>query len=231
MATDTSETRTDVLMANIDARYRQVISSRVENFDGSQNRHEFRAALRYLEGMVDAIPSDSIWFLEIGAFKGLWALAFFELCRAAGKTPHYVTVTWVQHDPANQDIFKTKAFYDDQGVDFHLVDMNSTTEAARNEVTQIRSEFHLVLIDGDHTFPSVMADIANYGPLATQALLFHDIYTKDCGVRKAIEKSGIPLNIKISYGDIMGIGIHTPGIAFQGNAYPKKRFSFFGFGK
>ena len=51
-------------------------------------------------------------------------------------------------------------------------------------------------------------DIKNYSSLAEEYLLFHDINTIDCGVRKAINKSGTPLNINISYKHcLMGIGI------------------------
>jgi len=54
-----------------------------------------------------------------------------------------------------------------------------------------------------------MKDIKNYAPLASDLLIFHDINTESCGVPKAIQKSGITLNIRISYGDIMGIGIQN----------------------
>lgn len=197
MTTTPRESGADRIMKRLDERYRQVISNNIDNFDGSQNRHELGDALRYLEDVIASIPSNDIWFLEIGGFKGLWALAFWELCHAAGKTPHYVTVTWVQQDPANKDIFSTEAFYREQGAAFQLIDMNSTTPAARDAVDNIQSDYHLVLIDGDHSFASVMADISNYGPLATHALLFHDIYTRDCGVRKAIDKSEIRFSMNL----------------------------------
>jgi hypothetical protein len=121
----------------------------------------------------------------------------------------YVTVTWISKDPSNPELLKTRDYYHDNGHFFELIDADSTLQESSREAAGIKSSYHFVFIDGDHSYPSVMKDIRNYASLASDLLIFHDINTKDCGVRKAIQKSGISLNISISYGDIMGIGIRN----------------------
>lgn len=197
-----------MIIDEIDRLYRENISDHIENYDGSQNKEEFKASVEYLDGCIKKIEDKEIWFLEIGAYKGLWALAFNVLCRENNKTPRYVTVTWVDHDPNNQDIFNVKKLYEDQGLIFELINANSLLPETVDRVAAIEKAYHFVFIDADHAFASVMKDIKNYAPLAVNKLFFHDIHTKQCGVAKAIDKSGIRLNIKISYGDVMGIGIH-----------------------
>ena len=89
---------------------------------------------------------------------------------------------------------------------FKLIDGNSLDKSIIREAA--KETYHFVLIDGDHSYRAVRKDIDHYKPLADELLLFHDINTPKCGVRKAINKSKTKLNIEISHGDIMGIGIH-----------------------
>ena len=209
-----------MLLDHIDKLYRENISDHIENYDGSQNKEEFRECVEYLNGCIKNIKEKKIWFLEIGAYKGLWALAFKVICRENNKTPGYVTVTWVDHDPNNQDIFNVKKHYENHDLSFELINADSTLHESLKRVVAIRSTYHFVFIDADHSFPSVMKDIKSYAPLAVNKLFFHDINTKKCGVPKAIDKSGIRLNVKISYGDLMGIGIHNCSVE---NVPPAKK--------
>ncbi len=198
-----------MLLEKIDKLYAELISPDIENYDGSQNKAEFHDCIEYLDRRIREIDDTEIWFLEIGAYKGLWALAFNVLCIENQKTPKYVTITWISQDPNNQGLLKTRKYYHDKGDLFELVDADSRLEKSWQDVVAIKSSYHFVFIDGDHSFPSVVKDIKQYAPLATDLLIFHDINTKSCGVPKAIQKSGINLNIRISYGDIMGIGIQN----------------------
>jgi len=214
-----------MLVEKIDALYTAVVSPNVHNYDGSQNKEEFRDGIEYLNRRLQGIDSEEIWFLEIGAFKGLWALAFSILCELNNKIPKYVTVTWISQDPNNRDIFSTRQYFDDHGLFFHLVDANSSLPETVKKVRSISAAYNFVFIDGDHSFNGVMQDIKNYAGLATDLLLFHDINTRDCGVRKAINKSRVPLNLEISYGNIMGIGIKNCRVM---TPLPKKKgFPFF----
>lgn len=197
-----------MLLSEIDRLYSETISPDTLNYDGSQEKNEFRQCIEILSARIASLPEQDIWFLEIGAFKGLWALALKVICAHHGKTPHYVTVTWISQDQNNLDIYKTEKVYAQADLTFDLIDADSTLETTCKAVVAIRPHFDIVFIDGDHAFKSVMQDIKNYGPLAKDFLLFHDINTPDCGVRKAINKSGIHLNMSISYNpNLMGIGI------------------------
>ena len=212
-----------MLLDKINKLYAELISHNVENYDGSQNKAEFRDCIEYIDRRIRKINDKEIWFLEIGAYKGLWALAFNILCNENQKIPKYVTVTWISQDPNNQELLKTKKYYHDNCHFFQLIDADSTLEKSLQDVMAIKEFYHFVFIDGDHSFSSVMQDINNYSPLASNLLIFHDINTRSCGVHKAIKKSGITLNVKISYGDIMGIGIQNCKISV-----PKPQKKIFG---
>jgi hypothetical protein len=197
-----------MLLTEIDRLYSETISPNTHNYDGSQDKNEFKQCIEILSARIGGMQKDDIWFLEIGAYKGLWALALKVICAHHGKRPNYVTVTWISQDPNNLDIFNTEKVYTKDNLIYHLIDADSTLEKTRKQVIATRQLFDFVLIDGDHAFKSVMQDIKNYSSLAEEYLLFHDINTPDCGVRKAINKSGTPLNISISYKHrLMGIGI------------------------
>lgn len=212
-----------MLLDKINKLYAELISHNIENYDGSQNKAEFRDCIEYIDRRIREINDKEVWFLEIGAYKGLWALAFYILCNENQKIPNYVTVTWISQNSNNQDLFKTKKHYHDNGYFFQLINADSTLKKSLQDVMAIKKFYHFVFIDGDHSFSSVMQDINNYSPLASNLLIFHDINTKSCGVHKAIQKSGITLNVKISYGDIMGIGIQNCKISV-----PKPQKKIFG---
>jgi hypothetical protein len=209
----------------IDALYAGVVSPDVQNYDGSQNKNEFRDCLEYLDRRLQDIDRDEVWFLEIGAFKGLWALALSILCEKNKKTLRYVTVTWISHNPSNQDIFSTRNHFKEHGIYFELIDANSSLPKTVEQVKTTRNAYDFVFIDGDHSFEGVMQDIANYAGLATELLIFHDINTRSCGVRKAIDTSRVTLNLEISYGNIMGIGIKN--CRAETPSPPKRLFRFF----
>ncbi|MBW1865735.1 MAG: class I SAM-dependent methyltransferase [Deltaproteobacteria bacterium] len=214
-----------MLLTEIDRLYSETISPDTHNYDGSQDKNEFKQCVEILSARIGGMEKNDIWFLEIGAYKGLWALALKVICAHHGKRPNYVTVTWISHDPNNLDIFNTEKVYTEDNLIYYLIDADSTLEKTWSQVIAIRQLFDFVFIDGDHAFKSVMQDIKNYGTLAKEYLLFHDINTPDCGVKKAINQSGIFLNMSISYNhNLMGIGIkdcRTP-TAF------KKRRKFLG---
>ncbi len=188
--------------------YQELISTNLNDFDGSQHPDEFRQCLYALANNLSTIESKQVSFLEVGAYKGLWAIAHYVICRHNNKIPQYATATWMNHNSENQSLYKVKNFYESQGFKFDIVDGDSTKKETILElIDQSGNEYNLVLIDADHAYKSVMKDIRNYGPMAKDILLFHDIKTPKCGVAKAIKKSKIKLNLEISYGNIMGIGI------------------------
>lgn len=193
-------------LGKIDELYKKIVGGNVAGYDGSQNRKEFLDCLCYLNQRISEIDTVDVAFLEIGAFKGLWAIAFKVLCEQNNKRPFYTTVTWLAHNPENKSLLRVRDYYLAEKLSFRLIDGNSSDKSIVQEASS--GSYYFVLIDGDHSYNAVRNDIANYMPLAKRFLCFHDINTQKCGVRKAINKSGIKLNIEISHGNIMGIGIH-----------------------
>lgn len=187
--------------------YSTHISDNIENFDGSQVKEEFYdcvAVLNMLAGGYEGRFS----FLEIGAFKGLWALTMLCIARNHGIGVDYATVTWMDSDDNNQPLLKVRDYYHSLGMRFDLVDANSTLEQTRQElVDKVGDSFLFTLIDADHAYDSVMKDIQLYANMAREVLLFHDINTKSCGVAQAVKDSGVELDKRIIYAKIMGIGM------------------------
>jgi hypothetical protein len=213
------KTVTDVyskLIAPIDTSAPYAVS-----FEGSQKPFEFFQAWQVIGESLEKSEHPS--FLEIGAYKGLWAIAFFEWCKMNNKKGNYTTVTWMEHNPANEDLKKVIQHYTDLGCLITLIDANSQLSETSDMVKRHRiiscadlnpfdlSKFDLVLIDADHRYEGTMEDIKLYSPMG-KVLVFHDIRPQDatpnCGVFKAIQDSNIQLDVEIACsGDMMGIGI------------------------
>jgi hypothetical protein len=180
------------------------------SFEGSQKPYEFfNAWITIGEKLMN---EENPTMLEIGSFKGLWGMAFMEWCNLNNKRGEYCSVTWMQTNPANDDLLKVQKYYTDNGGSFKLVDANSQMVATKEEVLKFRDNYSFVFIDADHRYEGVKKDIELYSPLATKMLGFHDIRPKDMntdvGVYKAIMDSGIVLDKEIVDDDnTMGIGI------------------------
>jgi GT2 family glycosyltransferase/predicted O-methyltransferase YrrM len=207
----TKEISDDLILLNkpiqqeIDQVYETLIRKpELSDYNGSQNRGEFLLALLYLEHRIREIERNVVSFLEIGAFKGLWAIALGVLCKKHGKTPLYVTV----HNPENEDLTRVcQRMKSDGFLSAKIIDGDSATPSTIKAVHEAHKAYDFVLIDADHSFDAVKKDIENYAHLATEVCLFHDVVTKKCGVGKAIESSGIGLHYVISRGQQMGIGL------------------------
>ena len=198
------------LLIEIDNAYEKLIKKPdVANYNGSQTRDEFLLTLLYIEHRIRELESDVVTFLEIGAFKGLWAIALDLLCKKHNKTPFYVTATWLKHNPENEDLIRVCQDMETGGVaSAKIIDGNSADPEIIETVYSTRKTYDFVLIDADHSMKAVQTDIASYAHLASEILLFHDVVTKKCGVRKAIENSRLGLHYIISRAKQMGIGLH-----------------------
>lgn len=185
------------------------------SFDGSQIQSEFFPAL---ETIVDHFyrkeyDLKEITFLEVGAWKGLWGIAFVEICKKLGVKGKYVTLTMIDQDPNNQPLYKTIDWINQQpNMTAELIDSDTMAENALDLVLEKGKSFDIVFIDAGHKYHEVMNDIGKFAPLATDMLLFHDIRpintTVNCGVYEAICNSNIKLDKEISVlNDQMGIGI------------------------
>ena len=192
------------------------------SFDGSQIQSEFFPALEeilnYFKTRADnGIKNDEITFLEVGAWKGLWGMAFTEICNQLGVKGKYVTLTMIDQDPNNQPLYKTIDWINQQPhMTAELIDSDTMAPNALDLVLEKEKSFDIVFIDAGHKYHEVMNDIEKFAPLANEILLFHDIRpintTVNCGVYEAIHNSDIKLDKEITVlNDQMGIGIKFIG--------------------
>ena len=155
-------------MIDIDKAYKNLIRKPdISNYNGSQTRDEFLLTLLYLEHRIREIESDVVSFLEIGAFKGLWAIALDFLCKKHNKTPFYVTATWLKHNPENEDLIDVCQDMGARGfASAKIIDGNSADPAIIQTVYKTRKTYDFVLIDADHSMKAVQKDIESYSHLA-----------------------------------------------------------------
>ena len=185
------------------------------SFDGSQIQSEFFPTLEEIVNnfKLKGHYNDELTFLEVGAWKGLWGMAFVEICKELGVKGKYITLTMIDQDPNNQPLYKTIDWINQQpNMTAELIDSDTMVENALDLVLEKGKSFDVVFIDAGHKYHEVMNDIEKFAPLADSMLLFHDIKpintTANCGVYEAICNSDIKLDKEISVlNDQMGIGI------------------------
>lgn len=187
------------------------VEGREVSFNGSQIQDEFFKAWECISNFYGNKKLEHLSFLEIGAYKGLWALALAEFCRERQISFEYATVTYMEQDPNNNPLYNVQEYYKSIGASFTLVNSPSQDPNALLQLPQV--SYNIVFIDGDHSYDMVKQDISLYKPLAADMLLFHDIrpiFTNpSCGVYQAVEDAGLTLDEQIIVdGQWMGIGIH-----------------------
>lgn len=187
-------------------------------FHGTQRPWEFFRAWEIIE---ENIPdTKELAFLEVGAAKGVWAIAFMEFCKLYNKDPVYVQITWTavaaDHERAwNDTLVNVENHYNNQCKLWVNIDANSQISETRDLVANIRPMYDMVLIDADHSYAGVKADTDLYWPLAQHLCLWHDIQYRDT-VYQAIHDCGIVLNHEIrAHGSGEGIGIELKKLSGQ----------------
>lgn len=182
------------------------------SFDGSQKQSEFFSCWKFIRDFYESSNKKNISFLEIGAWRGLWAIAFKEFCADLNCSGEYTTVTLMENDTQNINLIRTLEHLKNNGLKCRLLNKNSNDVSTVTELKEISQTFDIILIDADHSYSAVMADIKNYFDLANDIVLFHDIRpmkkTLDVGVFEAITDSNLVLSKEFVHGnDKMGIGI------------------------
>lgn len=182
------------------------------SFEGSQIQQEFFTAWDHITEYYKKNPSDNISFLEIGAWKGLWGIAFAEFCKLHKIKGNYLTLTMIDQDPNNQPLYRTIEYINSQGISAELINMNTLDPDSLISVLKHSKSFNIVFIDADHSYEAVMSDISKFAGLADDILLFHDIRPKtvmeNYGVYQAIIDSKLILDTEIVTNENgMGIGI------------------------
>lgn len=183
-------------------------------FEGSQIQGEFKKAWEVIEEYYNENPTGTLSFLEVGAWKGLWAIAFAHFCSIHDIEGYYVTITKLNDDINNNGLLKTIKYINKHSWDIcaDVIDSDTHNILAEDLVRKYNEKYNIVFIDAGHKYEDVINDITKFAPLCKDILLFHDIRpvepTLNCGVYKAIKNSGIELDIEIvTREDLMGIGI------------------------
>lgn len=184
------------------------------SFQGSQIQLEFFEAWKCISEYFEKNPSKHITFLEVGAWRGLWGLAFCEFCKLQNIKGTYLTVTMIEQDlSGNTPLYQTLDYMNSQeGIKADLININTLDDKALPEVNKFANSFDIVFIDADHSYDSVMSDISKFAKLSNDILLFHDIRPKQVvsnfGVYQAIIDSKLSIDTEIVTNENgMGIGI------------------------
>jgi hypothetical protein len=182
------------------------------SFNGTQRQSEFFKAWNHISEYYAAKKPKTLKFLEVGAYRGLWGIAFIEFCKLNNIKGEYITITLVDHDPNNRPLYDTLSYITNEGFKSHLIDLNTFDSKSLSEVQAYSEKYNIVFIDAGHKYKEVKNDIDKFASLATDLLLFHDIRpieaTNNCGVYQAIQDSNLKLDIEISVIESeMGIGI------------------------
>ena len=182
------------------------------SFEGSQRQSEFFKAWELIIDFYKGKDTKTITFLEVGAWKGLWGIAFNEFCKMKNIQGEYTTITMLEHDPNNGGLVHTINYIRNDGLKANLINLNTFNENALTEVKKYRDKFDIVFIDAGHKYHEAKNDIDKFAKLANDLLIFHDIRpiedSGNCGVYQAIKDAGIILDEEISVNENeMGIGI------------------------
>jgi hypothetical protein len=173
-------------------------------FHGSQKPGEFFKAWELIDTYVTQNNLTHISFLEIGAFKGLWALALKCYSDYKNISISYTTITLMSHNIENNSLLDVKRYYELSDIKFTLIDGSSHDISSIEQLTN--PNYNIVFIDGDHSYEAVCKDIKLYKQLTTDILMFHDIRRNS--VFDAIIDSDIILHESIcTYNTHMGIGL------------------------
>ena len=182
------------------------------SFDGSQIMEEFITAWEKIDEYYKTKKPNELSFLEVGAWRGLWGIAFCEYCKLNNIKGKYVTITLIPQDSNNQHLYKSLDYIQESGIPSSLVNLSTLDSDALPKVKDILDSYNIVFIDAGHKYEEVMNDIRKFKPLAKDILLFHDIRPKEAnesiGVYQAINHSLIDLDEEIVTNEsVMGIGI------------------------
>jgi predicted O-methyltransferase YrrM len=182
------------------------------SFDGSQILDEFITAWERIDVYYKDKNPTELSFLEVGAWRGLWGIAFCEYCKIKNIKGKYVTITLIPQDSNNQHLYRSLEYIKESGLSADLINLSTLDSEALPKIINIVDSYNIVFIDAGHKYQEVMNDIRKFKPLCEDILFFHDIRPKEVseniGVYQAIQHSCIDLDEEIVTNEnVMGIGI------------------------
>lgn len=149
------------MIEEFDRLYETVIKETVGSYNpcygGSQMKEEFIEAwnvlIEYVDQNIDS--KDTLKFLEIGAYKGLWPLMLSFVCSHLDKKFEYTTITWLNQDPNNHSLLRVKDYYNNNDFKFSLINKNSQDPS---NLKDLEPNYNIVFIDADHRYEGVIKD-------------------------------------------------------------------------
>lgn len=129
-----------------------------------------------LKEFIDLLRKENVGsYLEIGSkFGG----SFWPICNALPKGARCVSVDLPHGDKSFKEnethLRECVKELSKRGYDAHLI-IGDSTDSAIIERVRALGPFDCVFIDANHTIKYVEADYANYSPMFTKLLAFHDI--------------------------------------------------------
>ena len=94
------------------------------NYNGSQNANEFFAMWGILSQYIILRKLKKVRFLEIGAYKGLWALMLSHICDKLKVDYEYTTITKLSQDSSNY-LTGPMVYYYNKNKHFKVIDKYS----------------------------------------------------------------------------------------------------------
>ena len=139
--------------------------------------------------LAHSIPGESLSILEIGALFGVDLAALYDACRGRFPTIHLTAIDplegyygkeatdLITKVPINREIFAhNMRRMDIPAEDITLIQMLSTNKVALEKAAD--RNYHLLIIDGDHSYQGVKFDFDHYSPLvAVGGYIIFDDYS------------------------------------------------------
>ena len=155
------------------------------NYNGSQNANEFFAMWGILSQYIILRKLKKVRFLEIGAYKGLWALMLSHICDKLKVDYEYTTITKLSQDSTN-NLTGPMVYYYNKNKHFKVIDKYSQDPSVVNDLDK---EYDFVFIDGGHSYDEAFSDFMVFPNFCKSILFWHDLSSED--VQKAYKNAGV----------------------------------------
>ena len=162
-----------------------LIDSEGLSYNGSQNASEFFAIWGILSQFIIQRKLKKVKFLEIGAYKGLWALMLSHICDKLKVDYEYTTITALSQNPSN-DLTGVINYYYSKNKIFKVIDKQSQDPSVVNDLDK---KYDFIFIDGGHSYDELFSDFMVF-PHFCKSILFWNNLSSEV-VRKAHRDAGV----------------------------------------